>query len=60
MGGEGGDGILGLGERLGEGLGEGLGGGLTELLGSMVVLDALPGPAFWLLLICPCKVEQAS
>ena len=52
LGGDGG----GRGEDGGE---EGVaGGGEAVLLGRMVVLDALPGPAFWLLLICPCSVSK--
>ena len=50
-GGEGEDGGGG-GERTG---GD---GGEAVSLGRMVVLDALPGPAFWLLLICPCSVSK--
>lgn len=59
VGGRGGDGEEGLGEGLGEGVGEGVAEGLGEggavLLGRIVVLEALPGPAFWLLLVCPCR-----
>lgn len=57
MGGE--EGIEGDGGGEGEGGGGervGGGGGEAVLLGRIIVLDAPPGPAFWLLLVCPCSI----